>query len=84
MSPVRYDAGAERALLPVRHRGASADPPPPSTGFQSIVPYFYVAYFGALLVHRELRDEHACQEKYGADYDRYRKMVRSRIIPYVY
>ena len=109
------------------------------TGFQSIIPYFYVIYFGVLLggrarvlpccrsvagrtaaalgalkllllpapaccqrprhvlfnppgnpaynlpaVHRDLRDEHACQLKYGKDWDKYCKIVRYRIIPLVY
>jgi protein-S-isoprenylcysteine O-methyltransferase Ste14 len=53
-------------------------------GFGSVVPYFYCAYFGALLVHRERRDEAACRAKYGADWDRYVKLVPWRIVPYVY
>jgi len=53
-------------------------------GFGSIIPYFYVAYFGTLLIHRELRDEHACKLKYGADWDKYCSIVKYRLIPYVY
>ncbi|KAL3143065.1 hypothetical protein ABBQ38_003340 [Trebouxia sp. C0009 RCD-2024] len=52
--------------------------------FGSIIPYFYVIYFAALLVHREMRDEHACSRKYGADWDKYKAMVRYRLIPFVY
>eukprot|EP00887_Chlorella_sp_A99_P002849 scaffold6.g2849.t1 len=54
------------------------------TGFQSIVPYFYVIYFGALLVHRDRRDDHACRLKYGRDWDKYCSIVRYRIVPLIY
>ena len=53
-------------------------------GFNCIVPYFYVIYFGVLLLHRERRDEEACIAKYGADWARYTALVPSRIIPGIY
>ncbi|KAK9839777.1 hypothetical protein WJX81_000641 [Elliptochloris bilobata] len=53
-------------------------------GFRHVVPYFYAVYFGALLMHRDLRDEHACRLKYGRDWDRYCALVRYRLIPWVY
>lgn len=53
-------------------------------GFNSVIPYFYVVYFGVLLLHRERRDEEACRAKYGADWERYCELVPWRIIPYVY
>ena len=53
-------------------------------GFDSFVPYFYVAYFGVLLVHRDRRDDAACRVKYGKDWDRYCKIVPSRIVPFIY
>ncbi|KAJ1033803.1 hypothetical protein NDA16_000013 [Ustilago loliicola] len=53
-------------------------------GFATPIPYFYVAYFAVLLVHRQLRDDEACQKKYGKDWDKYCKLVRSRIIPGIY
>ena len=53
-------------------------------GFTSPVPYFYVIYFGVLLAHRERRDEEACRAKYGDDWDKYTKLVPSRIIPFIY
>ena len=53
-------------------------------GFDSPLPYFYVAYFLILLIHRERRDNAACQAKYGADWDAYCRKVPWRIIPYVY
>lgn len=53
-------------------------------GFDHVAPYFYVAYFGVLLVHRDLRDGEQCELKYGNDWKRYCEIVRFRIIPYVY
>lgn len=53
-------------------------------GVQHIVPYFYPIYFTSLLIHRQLRDEQQCREKYKADWDKYCKTVRWRLIPYVY
>lgn len=53
-------------------------------GFNSILPYFYVIYFTGLLIHRQLRDEKHCQAKYGHDWDKYCKIVKWRLIPYIY
>ena len=53
-------------------------------GFASPIPYFYVAYFAVLLIHRQIRDDHQCGLKYGADWDVYCKKVPYRIIPYIY
>jgi len=49
-----------------------------------IIPYFYVAYFGVLLVHRDMRDDTACRIKYGADWGKYCKIVPYRIVPFLY
>ncbi|KAG2417974.1 hypothetical protein HFD88_001074 [Aspergillus terreus] len=46
--------------------------------------YFFLLYFGLLLLHRERRDEEKCKRKYGADWDIYTSIVRSRIIPGIY
>lgn len=54
------------------------------TGLYSIIPYFYVIYFGILLVHRDRRDEHSCRLKYGKDWDRYCNIVKYRIVPFIY
>lgn len=33
------------------------------TGFATPIPYFYVAFFAVLLVHRQMRDDEACRHK---------------------
>uniref|UniRef100_A0A7R9UZT7 Delta(14)-sterol reductase ERG24 n=1 Tax=Chlamydomonas euryale TaxID=1486919 RepID=A0A7R9UZT7_9CHLO len=53
-------------------------------GACSVTPYFYCLYFAVLLAHRERRDDEACRRKYGADWEKYCKLVPWRIIPYVY
>ena len=53
-------------------------------GFGSPVPYFYCAYFLILLVHRALRDDHACALKYGADWPEYKKKVPYLFVPFVF
>ena len=52
--------------------------------FGSIVPYFYPLWFAFLLITRERRDDRWCAKKYGADWERYRALVPSRIVPGVY
>lgn len=54
------------------------------TGFKTPLTYFYVLYFAILLLHRETRDETKCKEKYGADWDEYKRRVKWRILPGVY
>ncbi|KAI1497722.1 putative C-14 sterol reductase [Biscogniauxia marginata] len=46
--------------------------------------YFYVLYFAILLIHRERRDDAMCSKKYGEDWEKYKKIVRWRILPGVY
>lgn len=53
-------------------------------GFCHIIPYFYFLYFTVLLIHRQLRDEHQCSIKYGQDWPKYCKLVKWRLIPYIY
>ncbi|KAH8070575.1 sterol delta-7 reductase [Aureococcus anophagefferens] len=53
-------------------------------GVGSPVPYFYCAYFLVLLVHRALRDDHACALKYGADWPEYKKKVPYLFVPFVF
>lgn len=53
-------------------------------GFGMLITYFYIVYFAVLLIHRERRDEQDCKKKYGSDWNRYTKIVPSRIVPYIY
>jgi len=50
-------------------------------GWNSLVPYFYAVYFMILLVHRSIRDDHMCRQKYGDDWETYKKLVPYRFIP---
>ncbi|KAF5341653.1 hypothetical protein D9611_001670 [Ephemerocybe angulata] len=54
------------------------------TGFSTPITYFYPAYFLVLLVHRQMRDDEACEEKYGEDWKKYKKLVPSKIFPGIY
>ncbi|KAJ7455367.1 ERG4/ERG24 ergosterol biosynthesis protein [Mycena galericulata] len=54
------------------------------TGFSTPITYFYVIYFAVLLIHRQRRDDEACEKKYGKDWKKYMELVPYRIIPYVY
>lgn len=53
-------------------------------GFSSPIPYFHAVYFFILLVHRAIRDDHMCFEKYGSDWTEYKKHVPYLFIPYVW
>ncbi|KAK8061850.1 hypothetical protein PG994_008216 [Apiospora phragmitis] len=72
---------------------AEASPPVPgaiamldgrAVGYGMVFTYFYVVYFATLLMHRERRDDLACAEKYGEDWEKYKKIVRWRILPGIY
>jgi protein-S-isoprenylcysteine O-methyltransferase Ste14 len=54
------------------------------TLFGSLVPWFYPLWMTTLLLNRERRDDRWCEQKYGADWQRYRERVPSRIIPRLY
>lgn len=54
------------------------------TGFQTLLTYFYVIYFGVLLVHRQTRDEAKCRLKYGKQWEEYEEIVPYKIVPYIY
>ncbi|KAF9052515.1 ERG4/ERG24 ergosterol biosynthesis protein [Hymenopellis radicata] len=54
------------------------------TGFDTPITYFYVGVFTVMLMHRQHRDDENCKKKYGADWEKYKKMVPYKIIPYVY
>lgn len=34
--------------------------------------------------HRDLRDDHACSLKYGKDWEKYKSIVKYKLIPFVY
>ncbi|RAL02516.1 ERG4/ERG24 ergosterol biosynthesis protein [Aspergillus ibericus CBS 121593] len=53
-------------------------------GWGMIFTYFYVLYFAILLMHRERRDDAMCAAKYGDDWEKYRRTVRWRILPWIY
>lgn len=53
-------------------------------GWGMIFTYFYVVYFAILLIHRDGRDDEKCSRKYGEDWEKYKKIVRWKIVPYVY
>jgi len=55
-----------------------------ATGFETPTTYFYPVYFLVLLIHRQIRDDEQCHKKYGKDWDKYKKLVPYRIIPYIY
>lgn len=54
------------------------------TGFMTPLTYFYVVYFGVLLLHRQTRDDAKCRAKYGKYWEQYETSVPYKIIPYVY
>ena len=45
------------------------------------VAYFYAIYFLILLIHRAIRDDHFCREKYGHDWQEYKKKVPAVFVP---
>jgi delta24(24(1))-sterol reductase len=50
-------------------------------GFRAFIPYFYVCFFTAMIVHRYFRDMRRCAAHYGADWDRYLALVPYAFIP---
>lgn len=58
--------------------------PGAARGWGMVFTYFYILYFGVLLIHRDGRDDEKCSRKYGEDWEKYKKIVRWRIIPYIY
>ncbi|KAL2259635.1 hypothetical protein VTK26DRAFT_6626 [Humicola hyalothermophila] len=58
--------------------------PGEARGWGVVFTYFYIVYFAVLLIHRDRRDDEKCTRKYGEDWEKYKKIVRWRIVPYVY
>jgi 7-dehydrocholesterol reductase len=52
--------------------------------FDSLYPYYYVIFLTILLVHREMRDDERCSEKYHEYWEMYKKKVPYRILKYIY
>mmetsp|Transcript_23092 Transcript_23092/g.66296 ORF Transcript_23092/g.66296 Transcript_23092/m.66296 type:complete len:160 (+) Transcript_23092:1-480(+) len=50
-------------------------------GWNSLVPYYYAVYFAVLLIHRSIRDDELCHQKYGDDWIEYKRQVPYRFIP---
>lgn len=50
-------------------------------GYHSPIPYFQAVYFLILLIHRTIRDDLMCSEKYGEDWTEYKKRVPYIFIP---
>ena len=48
-------------------------------GFEVLLPYWYVCFFVPMIIHRAVRDDARCAEKYGTDWDTY-----IRRVPYVF
>ncbi|KAL8869421.1 MAG: hypothetical protein Q9198_007891 [Flavoplaca austrocitrina] len=65
---------------PVKHQVLQGE----ARGWGMLITYFYVLYFAVLLIHRQLRDEEACQRKYGDDWEKYKEKVRWRLLPGIY
>lgn len=53
-------------------------------GGDHVLPYFYIVYMTILLVHRCIRDEHRCGNKYGKDWERYTTAVPYRLLPNIF
>lgn len=52
-------------------------------GGDSVIPYFQAVYFAILLVHRARRDDMMCSEKYGEDWQEYKRRVPYIFVPYI-
>mmetsp|Transcript_12492 Transcript_12492/g.19854 ORF Transcript_12492/g.19854 Transcript_12492/m.19854 type:complete len:452 (-) Transcript_12492:95-1450(-) len=52
--------------------------------FENFLPYFYVVFLTILLVDRADRDDARCACKYNKYWDKYCKLVPSKIIPGIY
>ena len=74
-------ASYKRAKPPPTQSGASNSPSfwGLICGFEVLLPYWYVCFFVPMIIHRAVRDDARCAEKYGADWDAYTQRV-----PYVF
>ncbi|KAI0106151.1 ERG4/ERG24 ergosterol biosynthesis protein [Hypoxylon sp. NC0597] len=56
----------------------------PAKYWGMIFTYFYVVYFAILLIHRDSRDDEKCAKKYGEDWEKYKSIVKYKIVPGIY
>lgn len=54
------------------------------SGFQHIMPFFYLIYLTILLIDRSVRDDVRCRGKYGPDWDKYCARVPYKILPGIF
>ena len=55
-----------------------------ATGNNGLMAYAYFLFLIVLLVHRNLRDEEKCRQKYGKFWAEYCEQVKWNIVPFVY
>ncbi|CAG2063701.1 unnamed protein product, partial [Timema podura] len=53
-------------------------------GWPIVLPYFLAIATTMLLVHRAVRDDIRCKQRYGTAWDRYCSRVKYRILPHVF
>lgn len=53
-------------------------------GMDYLFPYFYFVFLSILLLHRCIRDEHRCLDKYGSKWKEYCDKVPYRLVPYIW
>ncbi|KAK7987385.1 hypothetical protein PG989_007700 [Apiospora arundinis] len=56
----------------------------PAKYWGMIFTYFYILYFAVLLIHRDGRDDEKCARKYGEDWEKYKSIVKYKIVPGIY
>ncbi len=55
-----------------------------TTAFSSWIPFLLPVWLTILLLHRSVRDERRCREKYGELWDRYSQRARFSMIPFIH
>ncbi|KAL7753080.1 hypothetical protein RI367_001532 [Sorochytrium milnesiophthora] len=58
--------------------------PYPLSAQGHLLPYFYIIYMTILLVGRIYRDDARCRGKYGPYWDQYCKVVKYKLIPFIF
>jgi len=55
-----------------------------TAAFQNLLPYLYFIFLTILLIHRSIRDDTKCLNKYGKYWLEYRKLVPYKIVPMLF